>query len=315
MSAVLVFTERFDHTADEVVEVLNRCDVPLVRVDLNEIQVAAELDGSRWVGWLRSPTHEVRLEDLSGVYYRRPSSPVASPEVPPELAEWVEAEVRWGLRGLLAALPRDRWVNWPPGIHAAEHKPWQLTEAAAAGLRVPATLVTNVPKAAVEFAAVAAPVVYKSFRGKPVTVDGEDRLVYATQVTAEECASDGIRVAPVTLQSRIDKAYDVRATYVDGTVFAISPRWADGTVPLDWRIDHAANVWEEVEVPTQVWARLTMMMREMGLRYGACDFSVDHDGRWYFLDLNPAGQWAWDSPVRDDIAEALADALTRETTP
>jgi D-alanine-D-alanine ligase-like ATP-grasp enzyme len=56
------------------------------------------------------------------------------------------------------------------------------------------------------------------------------------------------------------------------------------------------------------------MVRDMRLRYAACDFSVDHDGRWYFLDLNPAGQWAWDSPVGDDIAEALADALTKETT-
>lgn len=313
MSTVLVLTERFDPTADEVIDVLNRRGVPLVRVDLNEIEVAAQMDGDRWVGQLSSPTHRARLEDLSGIYYRRPSSPAAGADVPSELAEWAQAEIRWGLRGLLVALPRDRWINWPPGIHAAEHKPWQLAEAAAAGLDVPATIVTNLPEAAAEFAADAAPVVYKSFRGQAVEVDGQQRLVFTTPVTADDCLHDGIRVAPIMLQANVDKAYDVRATYVDGEIFAISPRWAGGEIPLDWRIDHTANTWYRVEVPAQVRARLTAMMEGMRLRYAACDFTVDHYGRWYFLDLNPAGQWAWTSPVRDAIAEALADALIKES--
>ena len=315
MPTVLVLTERFDPTADEVIDVLNRRGVPLVRVDLNEMQVAAELDDARWVGELRSPTHQTRLEDLCGIYYRRPSLPAAGPAVPSEMAEWVEAEVRWGLRGLLAALPHARWINWPPGVHAAEHKPWQLAMAADAGLAVPATMVTNMPEAAASFAASAAPVVYKAFRGKPVTIDGQQRLVYATAVSAADCASPSIRVAPITLQSRVDKAYDVRVTCVDDELFAISPRWHDGTIPLDWRVDHAANTWHQVEVPALVAARLRLYLHELRLRYAACDFSVDHDGQWFFLDLNPAGQWAWASPVRDAITEALADALTKEATP
>ena len=38
--------------------------------------------------------------------------------------------------GLVVALPQALWINWPPAVHVAEHKPWQLVEAAVAGLRV-----------------------------------------------------------------------------------------------------------------------------------------------------------------------------------
>ncbi|MGH3829465.1 MAG: hypothetical protein ACRDRS_03280 [Pseudonocardiaceae bacterium] len=229
-----------------MVDELNRRAIPVIRFDLGEVVVAAELVGSRWVGQLRIGNRCARLEDVSGIYYRRPSAPSAPPGTDPQIGAWIEAEARWGLRGLLVALPRKLWVNWPPAVHAAEHKPWQLVEAAAAGLRVPRTAITNDPDSAASFASDAAPVLYKAFRAEPVCIGGKTHLVYATPVDARQCRSETIR---------------------------------------------------------------------LGLRFAACDFSVDHSGVWWHLEVNPAGQWAWDHPRRDAIASAIADALTGETTP
>jgi hypothetical protein len=251
------------------------------------------------------------LERLTGIYYRRPTR-ISTATDADGIAEWTAVERRWGLWGLLAALPRHRWLNWAPAVDAAELKPVQLVQALSAGLSVPATAITNLPDAARDFAKRTDPVLYKPFRSRPVTVDGEVKLVYATQVTPEQCGSDSVETAPVMLQALVHKAFDVRVTVVERELFAVTPRWADGAIPLDWRIDHDANVWEPVEVPTAVRSRLLMMLDSMGLRFAATDFTVDHDGRWHFLDLNPAGQWAWDHPLRDDIADAIADALTRE---
>ncbi|MGH3985680.1 MAG: hypothetical protein ACRDST_24110 [Pseudonocardiaceae bacterium] len=107
---MLVLTRRMDPTADVVVDELNRRAVPVVRFDLGEV-VAAELVGSRWVGQLRTGSRSARMEDAVGVYYRRPSQPIAPPGTDPQVGEWIEAEARWGLRGLLVALPRTLWVN------------------------------------------------------------------------------------------------------------------------------------------------------------------------------------------------------------
>ncbi len=44
--------------------------------------------------------------------------------------------------------------------------------------------------------------------------------------------------------------------------------------------------------------------------FGAFDFSVTPDGRWWFLECNPAGQWGWlAEQTRLPIAEAIADEL------
>lgn len=313
--AVLVLTQRFDATADVVITELNRRGIPLVRADLGELRVSAELAGARWTGLLATEHHSVKLDDITGIYYRRPTNPAPPEGAPGDVAEWIEAEQRWGLRGLLAALPFACWMNWPPASHAAEHKPYQLVQAAKAGLRDPQTMITNDPDSAAEFAEHAEPVLYKSFRGHPAVIDGQRRYVYATEVTPQQCRSETVRMAPILLQHRIDKAYDVRVTCVDQRVFGVSPRPASGAVPLDWRVDHAANVWHEADVPDDVRTGLVNLLQRLDLRFAACDFSVDQSGAWWFLEANPGGQWAWNHPLRDEIATALADALTQETTP
>ena len=117
------------------------------------------------------------------------------------------------------------------------------------------------------------------------------------------------------LQSRIDKACDARVTCVDGHVFALTPHGRGGTIPLDWRVDHAALTWEPIDVPGHVQARLLDFLDRLGLRFAACDLCVDRAGTWWLIEANPAGQWAWDHPLRDAIASAITDALTRETSP
>ena len=174
-------------------------------------------------------------------------------------------------------------------------------------------MITNLPAPAADFALHAAPVLYKAFRGGPVRHDDRTVLTYATPVTAD-LIDDSVRLAPITLQQRIDKVRDARVTYVDGRTFAVSPTRA-GAPPLDWRDDHDANTWTQVEVPDTVREGLRRLCEELGLRFCAADFSLDHHRRWHHLDLNPVGQWAWNHPLRDAIADALTDALTRKNPP
>jgi len=311
--AVIVLTNRLDPTADVVVDVLNRRGAEVLRADLDDLEIAAELVEGRWVGEIGAGHRSVSISEVTGVYYRRPSRPGTPTGLDGDVARWVADERRWGVRGVLVALPRTAWLSWPPAIHAAEHKPYALAAAAMAGLTVPRTIVTNLPAPAADFARRASPVLYKAFRGGPVRHDNRTVITYATPVTADQI-DDSVRVAPVTLQQRIDKVRDVRITYVDGRTFAVSPTRA-GVAPLDWRDDHEANTWAQVELPDIVRDRLRCLCDELGLRFCAADFSVDHHGQWHHLDLNPVGQWAWCHPLRDSIAEALADALTRKPFP
>ncbi|MEU6701779.1 ATP-grasp domain-containing protein [Pseudonocardia sp. NPDC046786] len=310
---VLVLTNRMDATADVAIDVLNRRRNSVIRADIDELTVAAELSGSTWEGWISARGRTADLQELTGIYYRRPS-PVSAPEgYAPEVARWIREERHWGLRGLLFALPRRRWLSWPPAVHAAEHKPHALARAADAGLTVPRTMITNDPDPARVFTGGPQPTLYKSFRGGGVSIRSTSLLTYATEITSADIG-DSVRAAPITLQERIDKICDVRVTCVDDEVFGVTPHRA-GTIPLDWRDDHGANDWSTVTVPDDVRDAVASLMNDLGLRFCAADFALDRDGRWHHLDLNPAGQWAWDHPACASIAESLADALTRKDMP
>jgi glutathione synthase/RimK-type ligase-like ATP-grasp enzyme len=69
--------------------------------------------------------------------------------------------------------------------------------------------------------------------------------------------------------------------------------------------------YDVVETPPAVRDAVCRMLAGLGLRFAAMDFAVTADGTWYFLDLNPNGQWAWiEHATGLPICAAIADALT-----
>lgn len=54
------------------------------------------------------------------------------------------------------------------------------------------------------------------------------------------------------------------------------------------------------------------LVRQWGLRFCAADFVVTPDERYYFVDLNPNGEWGWIEketglPIAAAVAELLAE--------
>lgn len=145
--SVLILTHRFDPTADKVVTELNDRGVPLFRVDTSEfperLSVSAGLTNGQWSGRMRTARRSLDLSTLSGIYYRRPTTFEFHPDLSENERRWCAVQARLGLGGLLATL--GPWLNHPHRIGYAEYKPVQLRAAAACGLRVPRTLVTNDP--------------------------------------------------------------------------------------------------------------------------------------------------------------------------
>jgi hypothetical protein len=74
---------------------------------------------------------------------------------------------------------------------------------------------------------------------------------------------------------------------------------------LDWRIGDTA--WPAVKVPRAIERGVRSLMRSLSLCMGALDFVVDADERWWFLELNPAGEWGW---LERDLGLPIADAIS-----
>jgi glutathione synthase/RimK-type ligase-like ATP-grasp enzyme len=229
----------------------------------------------------------VSLCRVVGVWHRRPSQF-------PTTDERDAAELRAGVGGILATLP---YLNHPADMAVAGFKPYQLAVAGRCGLSVPETLISTV---------------------RPVASAMADRLHGAVVVKpmsrfvgglVDEDSRSGWERAMHLTQQRIPTRRHVRLTVVDGNTFAAlieSPH-------LDWRRDVNACRYQAIETPVEFAGPVRRLMALLRLRYAALDFAIDGSGRWWFLEINPNGQWLWiEHATGLPIASAIADALTRE---
>ena len=67
---------------------------------------------------------------------------------------------------------------------------------------------------------------------------------------------------------------------------------------------------EEVKLPPRVMKALRLLMRRLGLVYGAIDMRLTPDGEYIFLEINPAGQWLFiEAMTQQTITQDLAKLL------
>lgn len=321
---VLVLTRAdLDVVADLVIDELHTRGVPVHRLDPGDfpqcLVVEAELsgDGAAWQGALRGQHRDLLLEDITAVYYRRPTPYRLHPSLMEEAAGWAYEEARHGVGGILASLP-CRWVNHPHHNEIAGHAPHALAVARRCGLAVPRTLITNDPVRAREFVGslpgrVAA---YKALGpGGPHSVDGQPMAVWTSQVHAPDI-TDAVRLTAHQFQEWIPKRHEVRLTAVDQQLFAAEIHAGSEASRLDFRRDYPSLSYRVCDVPEPVANGVHELMHVLGLRYVALDFLVAQGTRdWLLVDVNPAGQYGFIPEVRDPITRALADTLQGATTP
>ena len=313
---VLVLSDPYDTTADYVVDELNRRGHPVFRCDPGEfparLSMTARL-GVAWTGSLDLPERTIALADIGCAYYRRPTAFALAEHLGPQERRWAQRAARRGLGGVLAALPR--WLNHPADIAYAEYKPVQLTAAAAAGLCVAPTLITNDPDQARAFVAEVGTAVYKPLAGGVITEEGVHKLTYANLVAAQDI-DDSVRGTAHLFQAWVPKDHEVRLTVVDGEMFAVRIDGESENAHRDWRSDYPSLRYSITTVPVDVSAAVRQLLGRLRLRFGALDFVVGPDGSWTFLEINPNGQWAWlQDATGVPIAAALATAMTTDPSP
>ncbi|MEU8776283.1 ATP-grasp ribosomal peptide maturase [Streptomyces sp. NPDC048606] len=309
----MVVTNLEDPTADLVIAELHDRDVPVVRLDSGDfpatLSCSAHIGGelTRWGGSVATQTRVAELGAVRSLYYRRPSG-FAFPHLDEQDARFAVAQARYGLGGVLASLPDCLYVNHPNRIGDAEYKPAGLAAAAAAGFKVPPTLITNTPDEARAFVKEHGPAIFKPLSVPLYLREGVSQTVTVAEVSADEI-DDSVAGTMHLFQARIDKTADVRVTVVGERIFAVR---IDCDL-LDWRTDYSTHTYSVIPTPPEVERAIFAYLRHFGLVFGAFDFALTHD-EWTFIECNPSGQWAWmEPPTGLPMTAALADLLERGT--
>lgn len=324
MNVLLVTRSDDNESVDRVAAALLRRRARPFRLDTDlypqrvRLTTGAGDGGARRV--LTTAAGRIDLAEVGAVWYRRFFAGGRLPAELGDLREPCVEESRRALLGAIAALDGrqvDRWVC----VREAELKELQLARAAAEGLAVPRTVVTNDPAEARRFfRARGGRVVAKMQTSFAVEREGREQVVFTTPVRRQDLRdARGLSLSPVVFQERLDKRRDVRATVVGGRVFAAAvDSQRRGVTRVDWRRDGVGllGAWKPYRLPADVDRALVRLVASFGLHYAAADLVCTRDGRHVFLEINPGGEWFWLARRPGlPIAEAIADVLVGRTHP
>lgn len=288
---VVAVTSRQDVPADMVVRHLGGGGLPadLHRIDPADVAsgyltLAADLTSGSCNFTLADAYRATRSDQIRAVWWRKPLT---------DTHDEGHAE----LEGLLRTLDGVRWVSHPDVIRRAAHKPVQLIAAHRAGLLTPAVHLPASLEDAHAFA-----------DGSPAGAVAKTWAIKGPVKWVTTRWREVLEREPVVLQERVDKVFDARVTVVGDILFAASVHVPKGVT--DWRIMQEQAEYRRIEVPRETAQAVRAYLRLMGLAYGAFDFAVDHDGRWWFLECNPNGQFGFiELRTGLPISRALASLL------
>ncbi len=314
MKTILLITEQFDPTADNLIQVLRQRGCPVLRWNLDrypqDSTLTYRVTAHEFGGSIATEGRLVPFDLIGSVWYRASRCRGFPAGLNSEELAFAAREAESALNSL--PLVTDwRWLNEPRRHRDATWKPAQLAIARRLGLAIPRTVITNDPAVVTAFREECGGTII--FKSLSQTLGLEPGKAAFTAVVTDEVLSSLslIRHTPGIFQELVPKNFEVRLTVVADKMFAAKIMSQQNELTkIDWRIAPHDVKYEPVELPADIRDKVRAFMAETGLTYSCIDFIVTPEGRHIFLESNPRGQYLWiEHYTGMKITDAIADAL------
>lgn len=258
----------------------------------------------------------LQSDEISSVYFRQPLPPDVKDIFSEPEKSFIDSELTEFLRSLWRTIPEKFWLNHPKMLWMASNKVEQLKRAMSIGFNVPDTLISSQKEKIADFIRRKNNnIVCKAVRHGFVK-DKDKVLLAGTQRIPNNFIDrfDEWYSLPMTYQEELVKDVDIRAVVVGEQVFAANIRTDQSDDKnIDWRVSQieGKNINHQMaDLPNSIRQKCVQIVKSFGLRYSSIDLIKDVTGEYYFLELNPNGQWAWieqltGHPIRDSIIDEL----------
>lgn len=314
---ILILSNKWDVTVDFVVAQLHSRGIKFMRINTEDLasgRATIRLPELRILVSKHGHVHDL-TEAINVIWNRRPGKPFD--DIPkaarPSLAIQNFVNDQWysWLEGI-QLIPGIAWVNHPRSNDTIENKPRQLLLASKLGFEIPETLITNDPTEAKKLAKFHGNhFVAKALYSPLIEEPNEDFFIFTSIIKNPDAIPDEeIRVSPIIFQQALIPKIDYRVTVVREKVFAVKiERLDEKPIEIDWRMEKDDLRFLPCKLPSDLENLCRRYVEECNLLFGAIDI-VEHRGRFFFLEINPNGEWGWlQKPNNIPIAEALCDLL------
>jgi hypothetical protein len=308
---ILIITQSQDLTADFVIRHLTAGHHRYLRLDTDRLGTPECNFGFVDGPLLHLAGETVSPAAIGAVWYRRFATPSLLDRTAQQHRDFVRRELASVMDAFLESIPNDRAINAAEADRLSGNRLLQAGRARAVGLAVPATLVTQQVEAARAFVAQHDEAVTKAISyGRTSSPENDPGLFAHTSPVSSGTDLSGVAACPALLQEKVPKRWEWRVTSVGREVFAARID-ALGHAALDWRErPDVLSAFERADLPDPVRGQLMALADLSGIVYGAHDLIETPDGRFVFLETNPAGQWGWlEVTLGLPVGRAIADEL------
>ena len=314
---ILIVTNREDITADFVVLELEKRKKAFIRFNTEDFPEKVNIEACFRKGKLQGQfnfinfSRRVSFSSIKSVWYRRPTLPVLR-NVAPRYKKFCIHESITLLNGIWGTLDAF-WVSNPKNIYFSENKLIQLMIASQTGLLIPPTLISNdYGKISKFFERQNRNIIIKPIKNGMLD---ESSIVFTNTIDSKDLASfKQSAPLPSTYQKNISKKLDIRITIIGRRVFAteIHSQTNKDSI-IDWRRAQDVNLpHQRHKIPEDIKKQCISLVKKLGLQFGAIDMILDKNGKYYFLEINPNGQWGWiEKRTGYKLTEALVDLLIK----
>jgi hypothetical protein len=224
-----------------------------------------------------------------------------------------DAAIRTAWLSLLSGIVRTsniRWLTPPAAAAIAENKIVQYAAAATLGIDAPETLLTSDPNAVQRLPGDR--VVVKPLGPGEIRDRDTANAVFAQSLSADDPRLALLDGAPFIAQQRIEASRHLRVVTVGKRAWSAAID-VDNDTPLDWRQAPAAHRRFQRSDEPDVVDGAVRLAGHLDVGYSSQDWIIDTDGRPFFVDLNPGGQWLF-LPDADEVSDAIAAWLSKDDT-
>ncbi|MCB0527510.1 MAG: grasp-with-spasm system ATP-grasp peptide maturase [Saprospiraceae bacterium] len=303
---ILILSEEGDITTNEVMDWLAFYRLPYLRINeedriqLDRFSISEKGDLAFTI---RLHRHLLHSADITGFFYRRGFF-LFNLKVPKSNDQKIQTDLRNHIRQDALDLNEFVAIMLESGVaHIGEyrlHRVNKLTTlkmAAECGLLIPPTYLSeNLPQIAAlleQEGSLISKGISDTFSSDSLQL-GVNITGYTTKVSRADIESSSPALAVTLFQKEIEKLLEVRSFYLRGRFYSMAIiSQQNQKTQTDYRQYDREHPNRNVpfQLPAQVEQNLQQLMDRLELSTGSIDLIVDKDEKYYFLEVNPVGQF------------------------
>jgi ATP-GRASP peptide maturase of grasp-with-spasm system len=194
-------------------------------------------------------------------------------------------------------------------------KAHQIRIAQEVGLKTPDTIITNSKKNLKEFASRYDQIICKNIGEISSIYYYKLFITYTSVITPEFIEQLPDHFFLSLFQEAIDKEFEIRVFYLEGSLFSMAIfSDNDPQTKVDFRMYNGEkpNRTVPLKLPNDLEDKIVEFMKCVNLSTGSLDLIYSQTGEYYFLEVNPVGQFGMVSfPCNYNLEKLMAEYLIK----